>query len=183
MTNVSFIAAIQISKITGAPLANVQISWPLLLNAFDEESINTLQTQIAAVATIAIEAPPFLPINEYGDAAYFTKMYENRKDLGNVFPGDGALFHGRGFIQLTWRSNYHLFETLLKIPLESNPDLALQPLDAAKIFALYFKQKEIPLLAEQGQWQAVRRAVNGGLNGWARFNQLVEQLLQRTDTK
>ena len=39
------------------------------------------------------------PISEYGDNAYFTKLYDNRKDLGNG-PGDGALFKGRGFVQL-----------------------------------------------------------------------------------
>jgi hypothetical protein len=35
------------------------------------------------------------PINEYGDNAYFTEMYELRQDLGNTQKGDGVKYHGK----------------------------------------------------------------------------------------
>jgi hypothetical protein len=53
---------------------------------------------------------------------------------------------------------------------------SLQPDVAARILARYMKDRGIDKLAERGDWQGVRRAVNGGLNGWDRFSSLVNQL-------
>ena len=120
--------------------------------------------------------PSFLPINEYGGDAYFTKMYEGRKDLGNTQPGDGARYHGRGYIQLTGRANYRSYGQKLGLALEQNPDLALEPDVAARILARYMKDHGVDRLAAAGDWEGVRRAVNGGLNGWDRFSGLVQKL-------
>ncbi len=44
-------------------------------------------------------------------AIYF--KYDWRADLGNLGPPNGAVFKGRGFIQLTGRRNYQYFGNLL----------------------------------------------------------------------
>lgn len=82
----------------------------------------------------------FAPIKELGGAAYFTRMYDitgNRPTLakknGNIYKGDGAKYFGRGYVQITWRSNYTTYSKVLGIDLVNNPDLALVPKYAFKI--------------------------------------------------
>jgi len=71
--------------------AGVAVAWPLVLQALDQQGINTLPVQIAAAATIQVEVGKrWQPIRELGSNSYFTRMYEGRLDLGNTEPGDGA---------------------------------------------------------------------------------------------
>ncbi len=76
------------------------------------------------LATIKHEcADTWQPISEFASG----KDYEGRADLGNIFPGDGPRFKGRGYVQITGRSNYRKFGTRFDIDLEGNPVLALDP--------------------------------------------------------
>lgn len=67
------------------------------------------------------------PIDEFGDNAYFTKMYEGRSDLGNTQPGDGAKFHGRGYVQLTGRRNYQQVTPVVQSFYSTAPDFTANP--------------------------------------------------------
>jgi putative chitinase len=68
------------------------------------------------------------PIDERGGDAYFNRRYgpETRvgKILGNTQPGDGARFHGRGYVQLTGRANYTKAKKLTGVDLISEPERA-----------------------------------------------------------
>ncbi len=67
------------------------------------------------------------PISEYGSNDYFTRHYENRDDLGNKYPGDGAKFHGRGYVQLTGRKNYEKMTPIVRKFYPESPDFTANP--------------------------------------------------------
>lgn len=137
-----------------------------------------MRSCIAAIATVRVETGGiWWPINEFGDSAYFTHMYEGRGDLGNVVAGDGARFHGRGLIQLTGRHNYHVYGTALGFDLEGSPDLALDPHVSAGVFAKYWTDRNIQGSADAGDWASTRTKVNGGLNGYPGYLENVNTLL------
>lgn len=131
-------------------------------DALSSEGINDPNIRAYALATIEHEtAGTNAPIHEYGGDDYFTQMYEGRNDLGNTQSGDGAKYHGRGFIQLTGRYNYRKMGERIGIDLENNPDLALRPEIAAKILAAFFKDRGVADYAGQGDFIGARRPVNG----------------------
>jgi hypothetical protein len=172
------LATQQIAAIVGSPAANVATNWPLIEGALESRRMADPLVKIAAIGTVAVEtARTFEPIDEFGDKAYFTRMYEGRADLGNTKAGDGARYHGRGYIQLTGRANYRSYGEELGFPLERNPELAKTPEVAAAVLADYFKGRAVDRSALAKDWESVRRKVNGGLNGWETFRDVVRRLL------
>ena len=172
-----------IAQALGCSSANVQRHWPGLRAACLEHGLADRASMTAVLATVVTEVASFEPINEFGDAAYFTEHYEGRRDLGNTQPGDGVRYHGRGFIQLTGRANYRSYGQKLGVPLEDKPDLALDSSIAARVLARYFKDHNIADAARQGDWKTVRKKVNGRLNGWDRFQVAVRKLEQAEAAK
>jgi hypothetical protein len=92
------------------------------------------------LATAHHETARFVHLKELGGVGYFTRMYDvrgNRPSLarsnGNVHPGDGPRFIGRGYVHLTWRNNYRRAGQKIGVDLESNPDRAAEPDIAARI--------------------------------------------------
>lgn len=79
-----------------------------------------------------------IDILKKSDKDFFNVVY-NRKDLGNINPGDGWKFRGRGFNQLTGRANYTIIGKGIGIDIVTNPDLMDTPEIAAKALAYYFR--------------------------------------------
>jgi len=117
------------------------------------------------------------PIAEFGGAAYFHRMYDPRSSdpkraamaarMG-AKPGDGVLFYGRGYVQLTWRANYLRMGRKLGIDLVADPERAREPGVAAAI--MYFGMRDGDFtgkrLADYFQpgrydWVNARRIING----------------------
>lgn len=94
--------------------------------------------------------------------------------LGNVRPGDGARYRGRGLIQTTGRANYMLTTCRLRELLgESVPDFVVapalleQPLWAALSAAVYWRERDLNRWADAQNLITLTRRVNGALNGLA----------------
>ena len=104
------------------------------------------------LATAKLEtAHTFNPINEYGGNSYFERMYdpilgkdENRrqmaKDAENTIEGDGVKYHGRGFVQLTWKKNYRKMKEKFGVDLINHPEKALDHELAMKIMIYGMEQ-------------------------------------------
>jgi len=124
-----------------------------------------------------------LPVKEKGGSAYYTRMYDiqgsrpaKAKELGNLTPGDGALFCGRGYLQMTGRNNYRRATTRLRdlrlLPLmtdlEKTPDLAMDADIAAAILFIgtregWFTGRKLSHFFGPGKadWKGARAIING----------------------
>ena len=162
-----------------APVDNIKKYLPAVLKALEDEDLGDKNMVLMALATIRAETGRFQPIDE-GKSKYNTSpgghpfdLYDNRADLGNRGKGDGDKFKGRGFIQLTGRSNYTKFSKKLGLgtQLVKNPDRANDPDIAAKILALFLKDKEARIKEAllENDLRRARRLVNGGSHGLADF--------------
>lgn len=110
---------------------------------------------------------------ESGELRYFEEIdsghaYEGRKDLGNVNPGDGKRYKGRGPIQLTGRANYRAASAFVGVDLESDPEVAATPLIGFRVATWYWTTRELNVKADACDFMAITRAINGGLNAYER---------------
>jgi putative chitinase len=162
-----------------APVVNIEANLQLVLNALAASELADKSMILMALATIRAETGTFVPVSE-GQSHYNTSpggqlfdLYDSRADLGNLGPPDGERFKGRGFIQLTGRSNYALHGAAIGLghQLIENPDLANDPSIAARLLASFLKHREEQIraaLAAHDLGEA-RRLVNGGSNGLQEF--------------
>lgn len=140
-----------------------------LLSSFEEDTHWKSIPHISyALATIHHEtAFTYEPITEYGGKSYFNK-YDGRASLGNNQKGDGYRFRGRGYVQITGRTNYTKMAKLLKVDLVNNPELALSRDIAFEILTLgmhdgLFTGKKLStyLTGSTKDYKNARRIING----------------------
>lgn len=85
--------------------------------------------------------------------------------MGNVNPGDGYKFIGRGLIQITGRASYEKFGKLLGIDLVANPDLVVSADYALKLAAEEWKAGKCSIKADADDIVGVTKIINGGTIG------------------
>ena len=179
-----------VAQVAGAcrsdPL-HVATNWPVLCDALARYAVEDGPTEVALAATVAVEtAYTFQPCSEKwarGETmdTYFTRKYAPPARvahwLGNRDAEDAVHFRGRGFIQITGRANYTTYGNKVGVDLLTTPERALDPYVSADIAACYVADHHVPALAAAGDWPGVRAAVNGGVNGLAEFQAIVDVLL------
>jgi putative chitinase len=95
------------------------------------------------------------------------RAYDTRTDLGNTpeLDGDGYKFRGRGWIQLTGKSNYRFFGDEIGIDLIDNPELvAREPYDSLAA-GWYWNRKRLNIYADLDDIITITKKINGGYNG------------------
>lgn len=137
------------------------------------------------MAQTAHETLGFQRMVEQGDNEYFKKYDpkynpQKAKILGNVKPGDGARYKGRGFIQITGRYNYKQAGKALGLPLEQKPELAEKPEVAVKIAIWYWKNRVQNAVDDYSDTIGVTSRINPSMSGLGdrdlNFQKYIERL-------
>ena len=90
-------------------------------------------------------------------------VYANRNGNGDEASGDGWKYRGRGLIQLTFKNNYLSIRDKTGLDIYNNPDLLLDPDAAVKSACAYWDLNKLNRF--ENDFTALRKAINGGLNG------------------
>ena len=118
------------------------------------------------------------PVLEKGGDAYLFRMYDingarpdKARELGNLTPGDGVRYAGRGLPQLTGRINYAKASKALGVDLIAFPDKVLEPQIAVDVMvwgmetgAFTTKKLSDYLRGDRGDqvsFTSARRIING----------------------
>ncbi len=162
-----------------APRRNVEQHLSVVLEALQLLQLGDRPMVLMALATIRAETAGFEPLSEFRSRFNTSPngtpfdLYDFRTDIGNNGKGHGALYRGRGFVQLTGLANYRKFGPIVKEDLVNHPDRANDPDVAAKLLAYFLKDKEYLVRQDlaRSDLRAARRRVNGGSHGLAQFEQ------------
>jgi putative chitinase len=88
-----------------------------------------------------------------------------RTQLGNIEPGDGSRFKGRGCGQTTGRANYAELQRVTGLNVLEDPDQLADPLKGMKAWCVFWTVKHCNALADADDVLPLRKRVNGGTNG------------------
>jgi len=126
------------------------------------------------IGQCAHESDGFRTMSEYASG----KAYNGRKDLGNVLPGDGPRYKGRGAIELTGRTNYRAAGKALGVDLEGKPEQAATWPLAGMVSAWFWRTKGLNSYVDTSSDEVAIKAsthrINGGYNGLAQRTRYIK---------
>lgn len=112
------------------------------------------------VAQLSKESGEYRYMREIADGS----DYEGRLDLGNIHPGDGVRYPGRGGIQVTGRAAARACGQFFGQPFEARPELMELPQWATHVSVWFWVRYKPGLQAasKRGWFRVTTRITNGG---------------------
>lgn len=97
--------------------------------------------------------------------AIANNCYANRNGNGNEASGDGWRYKGRGYLQITGKSNYILFDATVLDDITNNPDLVATKYPLKSAF-FYFDSNKLWVLASNfSTFSQLVKRINGEYKG------------------
>ncbi len=122
----------------------------------------TTEKRVAAfLANVGVETDYLKTLEEYGGKAYW--MYLDRHPDGG--PGEWR-YHGRGYLQVTWSSNYRTLGEAIGVNLIEKPNLLSENKKiAARGAVWYWKSRGLNAYSDRGDFKNVASIINYGSPG------------------
>lgn len=160
-----------LAQAAGIPVARAALWVAPMQSAFLYAQCSSIKRRAAMIAQVGHESGGFKYVREIWGPTPAQRRYEGRKDLGNIEPGDGKRFMGRGLLQTTGRSNYARLTGRLQgmacPDFVANPQALEEPRWAALSAADYWLDRQLNRYADADDWRGLTKRINGGYNGLA----------------
>ncbi len=161
---------------------------PYINEACAEYDINTPARVAEFLAQIGHESGSLRYTQEVWGPTEAQRKYEGRRDLGNIYPGDGEKYKGHGLIQTTGRYNHAAVRDRLRQrwpgapDFEAMPELLTNPTWAARSAADYWDMRNLNQLADQGDTRGISGKINTGSSSTPdhKINGLPDRLARAT---
>ncbi len=147
--------------------ARLQMITDALNQTLERYNINTDLRTCHFLAQILHESSAFRYSVEIWGNTPAQKAYDTRVDLGNTpeLDGDGYKYRGRGWIQLTGKTNYKSASNEFGQDFINNPDLiGKEPWDSLAA-GWFWNRRKLTDLADKDDLLTITKKINGGFNG------------------
>jgi len=171
----------------GMTKARAVVWVPVMLEAENLAAINTKQRRACWLAQLGHESGCGLWLKELWGPTKQQLKYEPpstlARALGNVSPGSGKRYMGRGLVQITGEGNYKFITSEMRKILPGSPDfhaqpeLLSQPRYAALSAALFWKRKNLNTFCDSLDFSGLTKRINGGYTGLAHRQTLYTKAL------
>lgn len=138
-------------------------AYPHLVKTFETFDILTPVRMSCFLAQVGHECGSFRYREEIADGS----AYEGRKDLGNNTPGDGKLYKGRGWVQVTGKYNYALMSEAFDFDFLSAPHKLAEYPYCAESAGVFWDTNKLNRFADALEFDKLTKRINGGFNGKA----------------